>query len=90
MKVPYNPLSDSIDSMQNYYSKLVKCGLNFHYANGHTKHDEGQKITIDTNYATSMTRVCLVLIPADSAVIDREYGLVCPFCADILDRERKK
>lgn len=89
MKVPYNPASGIINSMQNYYSKLVKCGLNFHYANGHVKH-EGQEIHIDTNYATSMTRVCLVMIPAESAVIDREYGLVCPFCADILDREREK
>lgn len=89
MKVPYNPVSDIMNSMQNYYSKLVKCGLNFHYANGHVKH-EGEEIKIDPTYATSMTRVCNVLIPADSAIMDRKYGWICAYCASILDRERQK
>jgi hypothetical protein len=89
MKVPLYSGFESIGSMTNYYSKLIKCGLNFHYANGHTKH-EGNEIKIDQSYATSMTRVCNVLIPQDAAIHDRQYGWVCQWCADILDRERKQ
>ena len=80
--------------IKKYYSKLVKCALNYHDANGNgtldlTKKENGKEYPIDDNYGSSLTRVCRVLIPQEQAIRDRKYGYICPWCDAALDRYKK-